>query len=64
MLSRLACFIFFTLYDCLESSRVDQLCTVKKKIYFGNCGNFIADNAKKKIYFGNCGNPIVDNVKK
>ena len=36
----------------------------QKKIYFGNCGNPIADDAKKKNYFGNCGNPIVDNVKK
>ena len=41
----------------------------KKIIYFGNCGNPIADNVKKiyiyiYIYFGNCGNPIADNVKK
>ena len=42
----------------------------KKKNYFGNCGNPIADNAKKKIYiyiyiyFGNCGNPIADNLNK
>ena len=37
-------------------------------IYFGNCGNPIADNAKKKIYiyiyFDNCGNPIAENGKK
>ena len=38
----------------------------KKKNFFGNCGNAIADNVKKKKknYFGNCGNPIADNVKK
>ena len=33
-------------------------------IYFGNCGNPIADNVKKKIYFDNCGNPIDENGKK
>ena len=37
----------------------------KKKIFFGNCGNAIADNVKKKkIYFDNCGNPIAENGKK
>ena len=37
-----------------------------KKIYFGNCGNAIAENVKKKKKncFGNCGNPIAENVKK
>ena len=38
----------------------------KKKKYFDNCGNPIANNVKKNknYYFGNCGNPIADNVKK
>ena len=39
----------------------------KKKKYFGNCGNPIAENVKKnkkKNYFGNCGNAIVENGKK
>ena len=34
-------------------------------IYFGNCGNPIAENVKKKKnYFGNCGNAIAENGKK
>ena len=36
----------------------------EKKIYFGNCGNAIADNVKKKKKFDNCGNPIAENGKK
>ena len=37
----------------------------KKKIWFGNCGNAIADNVKKKKFIlANCGNPIADNAKK
>ena len=35
----------------------------KKKFFFGNYGNAIADNVKKK-YFDNCGNPIAENGKK